>query len=128
MEKKFYILLSILFGWAVFFIFPIQEPALTYFLGIIIGTLSLFYIPYKKYTHNIYIQVPLWVVMLSVFPIYFFAGLAVGIGTHIALDRLKNIVKDTKLGFYQQWTFSMFLVLINFLTVTGYTIEKFMNY
>lgn len=128
MEKKYYLLVSILLGWVSYFVFPIEEPTVTYFLGIFIGVISLFYIPHEKYTHNVWIQLGLWTVLLLLFPEYIVAGLAVGIGTHIGLDLLKNIVKGTQLGFYQQWLFTMFLILVNGIVVTGMAVSKFMNY
>lgn len=127
-EKKYYILLGILIGWVSYFIFPIEKPALTYFLGIFIGSLSLFYIRKEKYTHNIWIQIALWSIMIVLFPYYIVAGMAVGVGTHIGLDLLKKIVKGTKLGFYQQWMFTMFLILVNTIVVIGTAVGKFLSY
>ena len=128
MEKQYYILISILIGWFSYFVFPIEDPALTYFLGIFIGVSSLFYIPNEKYTHNVWIQFGLWTLLLIIFPEYIIAGLAVGIGTHIGLDHLKNVVKGVQLGFYQQWLFTMFLIFVNTIVVTGVAIAKFINY
>ncbi|WP_456364082.1 hypothetical protein [Priestia aryabhattai] len=128
MEKKYYILLSILIGWASYFVFPIEKPALTYFLGIFVGVISLFYLPKEQYTHNGWIQAGVWALVLLIFPIYIFAGLAVGMGAHIVLDQLKKLVQGTKLGFYQQWSFTMGLIFVNFIAVTGVAVGKFMNY
>lgn len=128
MEKKYYILISILIGWASYFMFPIEDPALTYFLGIFVGVIGLFYIPNEKYTHNVWIQLVLWALLLVIFPEYLIAGLAVGVGTHLGLDRLKKIVEGAQLSFYTQWIFVMFLILVNSTVVTGITFSKFMNY
>ncbi|MGF7535395.1 hypothetical protein AAGG74_17225 [Bacillus mexicanus] len=128
MEKKYYILIGILIGWASYFVFPIEKPALTYFIGIFIGSISLFYIRQEKYTHNIWIQLALWAILIVLFPYYFVAGMAVGIGTHIGLDLMKKLVKGTQLGFYQQWMFTMFLILINSIVVVGTAIGKFLSY
>lgn len=128
MEKKYYILISIIFGWISYFIFPIEDPALTYFLGIFIGSISLFYIPNKKYTHNVWFQVCLWTVILLIFPYYIFAGLAVGVGTHIGLDAVRRKIKIGNLKLHQQWLFIMTLLFINSLLVTVIAIEKMMSY
>lgn len=128
MEKKYYLLISILIGWVSYFVFPIEEPTLTYFLGIFIGVISLFYIPQEKYTHNVWIQLGLWVVLLLLFPVYIVAGLAVGIGSHIGLDLLRKVIKNKQLGFYQQLLFTTILILVNGIVVTGMALSKFMNY
>jgi len=49
-------------------------------------------------------------------------------GAHIVLDQLKKLVQGTKLGFYQQWSFTMGLIFVNFIAVTGVAVGKFMNY
>ncbi|MED2737267.1 hypothetical protein [Bacillus toyonensis] len=128
MDKKHYILLSILVGWIVQFVFPISEPSLTYFLGIFIGVISLFYIPNEKYTHNVWIQSALWAVLLIVFPIYIIAGLAVGVGAHIGLDYLKSTLNKPYLGFRKQWVFTLALISVNTVFVTGVAIAKFLHY
>ncbi|MGN5650786.1 hypothetical protein [Bacillus sp. Brlt_9] len=128
MDKKHYILLSILVGWVIQFVFPISEPSLTYFLGIFAGVLSLFYIPNEKYTHNVWIQSALWAVLLIVFPIYIIAGLAVGVGAHIGLDYLKSSLKKPYLGFHKQWVLTLALITVNTVFVTGVAIAKFLHY
>ncbi|WP_088363030.1 hypothetical protein [Bacillus cereus] len=128
MDKKHYILLSILVGWVIQFVFPISEPSLTYFLGIFAGVLSLFYIPNEKYTHNVWIQSALWAVLLIVFPIYIIAGLAVGVGAHIGLDYLKSSLKKPYLGFRKQWVLTLALITVNTVFVTGVAIAKFLHY
>lgn len=130
MRKYCYVLSALLMGWLSYWMFPIKEPALLYFLGAIIGVLALFYLPREEYTHNILYQSVIWVVLILLFPVYIVAGLTIGVATHIALDCVLDYAKQFKLqfGFYSRLICTFSLILVNAGVVVSVVLNKFINY
>lgn len=130
MKKHCYVLSSLLVGWLVYWLFPIQEPAIIYFLGTIIGVLALFMIPNKEITHNVVHQSILWSVLILVFQSYIVVGLAIGIGTHIVLDYVFKLKKQINLqfGLYTKLICTFSLILANTGVVVSVVLNKFLNY
>lgn len=130
MKKYCYVLCSLLAGWSAYWAFPINEPAVIYFIGTIVGVLSMFILPREEYTHNIVYQSILWAVLILVFQSYIVTGLAIGVGTHIALDHALRLKQQFNLqfGFYSRLICTFSLIVVNTGVVVGVVLNKFLNY
>jgi len=115
-------------AWIIFVVFPIEQATVTYFIGVIIGGLAMFYVPKEKITHNIFVQVLLWGILLYVLPIYIIAGIAVGVFTHIVLDLINENRKVKKLSFYQLRLLTVLLLTINSTIILSVLINKLLNF